>query len=250
MRRLPFAPSALRILAPIRVPVLALACLLVLGLAACGGAEDEASIEERLEEKGAMEVMEEAGKAEYEPPADGRLAEAQVERYIETQRRAAKIRQVAKKKMEETAAAGEESGEGDSVWSQVRNMGDAMQGFGDVMTAELRAAQELGHNPAEYQWVKEQVVEALAADAMRGMQQGMGESQRKLLAGLEERRDEIDDPDMKAVLEQQIETLEESLGEAGDGELEPGVEANIELVKRYEDEIMAAHAEVGEEAGE
>lgn len=240
MSRSPLAPSALRI--PIPIPTLALALVFALGLAACGGGEDEASIEERLEEKGTMEVMEEAGKAEYDPPADGRLSEAQVERYIEVQERAAKIRQVAQKKMEEKAAADEEAGEADSVWSQVRNMGDAMQGFGDVMTAEIRAAQELGHNPAEYQWVKEQVVEALATDAMQRMQHGLGEAQAELLAGLEAQRDEIEDPEQRAAMDRQIETMRESMEEAEEGELDAAVKHNVELVKRYEEEISAAHS--------
>lgn len=242
MSRSPLAPSALRIPVPIPTLALALVFVLALGLAACGGGEDEASIEERLEEKGTMEVMEEAGKAEYDPPADGRLSEAQVERYIEVQERAAKIRQVAQKKMEEKAAADEEAGEGDSVWSQVRNMGDAMQGFGDVMTAEIRAAQELGHNPAEYQWVKEQVVEALATDAMQRMQHGLGEAQAELLAGLEAQRDEIEDPDQQEAMDRQIETMRESMEEAEEGELDAAVKHNVELVKRYEEEISAAHS--------
>lgn len=246
MSRSPLVPSALGILVP--VPVLVLVLALALGLAACGGGEDEASIEERLEEKGTMEVMEEAGKAEYEPPADGRLSEAQVERYIEVQERAAKIRQVAQKKMEEKAAADEEAGKADSVWSQVRNMGDAMQGFGDVMTAEIRAAQELGHNPAEYQWVKEQVVEALATDAMQRMQQGLGEAQAELLAGLEAQRDEIEDPDQQEAMDRQIETMRESMEEAEEGELDAAVKHNVELVKRYEEEISAAHSAREEEA--
>lgn len=242
MSRSPLAPSAFRIPVPIPTLALALVFALALGLAACGGGEDEASIEERLEEKGTMEVMEEAGKAEYDPPADGRLSEAQVERYIEVQKRAAKIRQVAQKKMEEKAAADEEAGEADSVWSQVRNMGDAMQGFGDVMTAEIRAAQELGHNPAEYQWVKEQVVEALATDAMQRMQHGLGEAQAELLAGLEAQRDEIEDPEQRAAMDRQIETMRESMEEAEEGELDAAVKHNVELVKRYEEEISAAHS--------
>lgn len=249
MRRSLLVPSSLRN-SSLRnlVPILVFALFLGLGLAACGGGEDEASIEERLEEKGTMEVMEEAGKAEYDPPADGRLTEAQVEQYIAIQQRAAKIRQVAQKKMEEKTAAEEESGEADSVWSQVRNMGEAMQGFGDVMTAEIRAAQEMGHNPAEYQWVKAQVVEALAADAMKRMSEGMGEAQAKLLAGLEEQRDQVDDPERKAAMERQIEAMRESMQQAEEDELDAAMEHNIELVKRYEEEISAAHSAPEEEA--
>ncbi len=246
MSRSPLVPSALRIPIPIPTVALALVFALALGLAACGGGEDEASIEERLEEKGTMEVMEEAGKAEYDPPADGRLSEAQVEQYIEIQKRAGKIRQVAQKKLEEKEQEGE-GGEADSVWSQVRNMGDAMQGFGDVMTAEIRAAQEMGHNPAEYQWVRQQVMEALAADAMLRMQEGMGEAQAELLAGLEEQREQIEDPDQQEAMDRQIEAMRESMDQAEEDELDPAVEANIELVKRYEEEISAAHSAPEEE---
>lgn len=223
---------------------LALLTLFALSLGACGGCgggEDEASIEERLQEKGTMEVMEEAGKAKYDPPDDGRLSERQVEEFIEIEERAAKIRQVAQKKLEEQSAGAESEDDKASVWSQVRNMGAAMQGFGDLMTAELRAAQELGYNPAEFQWVRGKILEAQAAAAGRQFQEGMGEAQKQLLATMEAQREQVTDPDQRAALDEQIETFRDNLASAeSDGEVDPGVEFNVELVQRYEEQIRAA----------
>lgn len=234
-------PRAPRTAVPGALPLAALLALflvLPLGLAGCGG-DDEASIEERLEEKGTMDVIEEASAAEYDPPADGRLSDDQMEMYIEVQERALKIRQVAQQRMEGRTGAGDgEGGEEKQpgLFDALRAVGD----LGDLVTAELRAAQELGHNPAEYQWVQGQIVEAQLARMGQEMQKGFGEAGQTVLASLKEQRDNVEDPDLRRQLDEQIEQYEANLAEQrADSDLDPDVAHNIELFEEYRERIEA-----------
>lgn len=223
----------------------ALAAFLVLVAAACGG-PSERSVEERLEEKGTMDVIEEAAEAEYEPPEDGRLTETQMEMYLAVQERAIEIRRVAKKRMEERVGQADEE-EGDdkpSLFEALRAVGD----FGDVMTAELRAAQELGHNPAEYQWVQGQILEAQMARAGKEMQRGAAQAGRQFLEVLEAQLDNADSREQREEIRRQIKEYQDNLAEMEtDEELEPSVQHNLELFREFEERIREVQAEAAEQ---
>jgi hypothetical protein len=224
---------------PFRCTVSALAAAavllaLVLPLAACGRGDDEASIEENLEETGTLDVLEQAGEDEYEPPADGELTESQVEMYLAVQERAVKIRKVTAERLREQEKEREAKGEKAGLMDAMRSLGDAS----DFVTAEIRAAKELGHNSAEYQWVQEQVMEAQVAKMSRGMQAQMGQAAQQFVEAMEQQLANTEDAEQKAAIEQQIaeyrQGLEESMAEE---ELEPGVAHNLELLERYQDRL-------------
>jgi hypothetical protein len=212
-----------------------LAVALVAGsLAACGG-DDEASIEENLAETGTLDVLERAGEDEYEPPADGELTEEQVEMYIAVQERAVKIREVTADRLREQEAEREAEGEEMGFMDAMRAMGEAA----DFGTAEIRAAQELGHNTAEYQWVQEQVIEAQVAKMGREAQAQLGTMGQEFATMMEQQLENTTDAEQRAAIEQQLaeyrQGLEESAAETE--ELEPGVEHNIELLAGYQERI-------------
>jgi DNA repair exonuclease SbcCD ATPase subunit len=119
---------------------------------------------------------------------------------------------------------------------------DAMRAMGeasDFVTAEIRAAQELGHNTAEYQWVQEQVMEAQVAKMGRGAQEQIGVMGEQFVAMMEQQLANTTDAEQKAEIERQIAEYRQSLAEsaAETEELEPGVEHNIELLEKYQDRI-------------
>jgi hypothetical protein len=221
--------------------------VLLLGAGACGR-DDEASIEERLDEKGTMDLVEEIAQDEYDPPADGELSEEQMEMYLAVQERAVKIRQVAQKRMEERTGEGEET-EGEDkkpgLFEALRAVGD----LGDLVTADLRAAKELGYNAAEYQWVRGQVVAAQVARMGREMQAGFGEARQQALDSLKAQRDAAPDDETRRLLEQQIEEVEQGFADAeADMEEEPGVAHNVELVERYQERLQRVEKAASEQS--
>lgn len=217
-------------------PAMALALVLALATGGCNRGDDEASIEDRLDETGAMKVLEDTADAEYDPPADGELTEGQIEMYLAVQERAWKIRQVAAKKLEEKTKDSEGNDREVGFFDAMRSLGDV----GDVITAELRAAQELGHNTAEYQWVQGKVIEAQMARATAGMREQMSGVGDQVIEMLQSQRDAATDDETRRQLDDQIAEARKSFAEAqqeDESAWEPGVEHNMELVGKYDEKI-------------
>ena len=130
---------------------------------------------------GTASLMDQVAKApEYKPPADGRLNRRQVEMYLEVHRREGEIR-------------------------------DALRAKGDLAnlaTADLHAARELGHNPKEYAWVRDRVLEAEMLRATRSLSRQVAESRQALLALLRKQREAAVDAVRKAEIDHQIRELE------------------------------------------
>jgi HPt (histidine-containing phosphotransfer) domain-containing protein len=230
------------------LPLLAVTAGLVLCVASCAGCrsrDDEASIEERLDDTGTMDVLEKAADAEYDPPEDGRLSEEQMEMYLEVQKRAAKIRGVLAQRLKER------SGEDDGSGSKKKpSLTDALGAFGDVsdmVMAEQRAALELGRNPAEYLWVQGQIAEARVAGLGQQMQSGAAQAGAQLLASLEAQLESTDDEQQRERIREQIRRTRESLEETAQSDpLSPAVRHNLDLVERYRERLEAVDRETAE----
>lgn len=214
--------------------------MLLAAVSGCRGkpAADEASIKERLEEKGTIDLMDQVSKApDYPPPADGRLSHRQVKMYVEVRRREQKIREVAFKNLQ---------AKGDQAEQEKREVGffEAMKAVGDVAdvaTADLRAAQELGHNPKEYQWVRDQVLAAQMLQTTEALNRQVARGQRSLIDMLEEQKRQTTDEGRRAEIDRRIRELEENAGKAPDSD--PAKEYNAGLLTRYKDELAALEAE-------
>lgn len=217
----------------------------LLSTAACGRGNDD--VEENLAETGTLDVLEQAGEDVYDPPADGELSEDQVEMYLAVQERAAKIRQVTGKRLQEQQAEAKAEEREVGFMEGLSALGEAA----DFVTAEIRAAKELGHNSAEYQWVAEQVIEAQTAKMSRGVQEQMGQAGEQYLGMLREQLANTTDAEQKAAIEQQIAEYEQGLAESSAAEeLEPGVAHNLELIERYQerlDGIQKLYQDLGED---
>lgn len=181
------------------------ALLCAVFLAGC--ARDDAREKEGGEsrELTTAEVMEQAAKATWQPPADGRLTERQVRLYLEVKRRARERRR------EEPAAA-----------------------------ADLRAALELGHNPKELSWVQERVQEAWIALRGQELDRKIAESRSRMLRDLEEQLESATGSEEKRELEKQIAEIRAAAPLSG--EAAPAVDHNTALVQRYESEVAQAFA--------
>jgi hypothetical protein len=217
-----------------------LTAVLVLSLFfGCGKkpAEDEASIRKSLEEKGTVDLMDQVSKApDYQPPADGRLTERQVEMYLAVRKRELRIREVALQSLKAKGEQAEQEARKVSPFEAVKALGD----LADVATADLRAAQELGHNPKEFQWVKERVLEAQMLATTRSLNQQVARSRESLLANLEERKRAAASEEERADIDHRIEELRNP---AGSSEGDPAAEYNAELLARYKDELARIQAE-------
>jgi hypothetical protein len=156
------------------------------------------------------EVMDQVAKASYQPPADGRLTEAQIRMYLEVERRAREI--LAEPGAQEPA-----------------------------VTADLRAALELGHNPKELGWVRERVLEAWIALRGQELDSKIAASRTRMVQDLETQLESATDPRQKAELEKQIADIHAAAPLATAAP--PAVGHNAELVHRYEAEVARAFAD-------
>lgn len=189
----------------------ALLCAAVLaGCAREAAEEKEAGKPRRLS---TAEVMAQVAKAAYQPPADGRLTEEQVRKYLEVKRRA---------RQDRTAEPPPEDSEEPSA------------------AADLRAALELGYNPKELSWVQERVLEAWIALRGQELDRKIAESRNQMIRDLEARLQSATDPKQKAELEKQIAEIRAAAPATA---APPPLEHNAELVGRYETEVARAFSD-------
>jgi hypothetical protein len=216
--------------------------LLIAGVAVgCKGkpADDEASIKESLEEKGTIDVMDEISKApQYEGPADGKLTDQQVKMYIEVRQREQKIREVALKELNAKGNKAKEEKREVGMFEAMKAIGD----LADVATADLRAAHELGHNPNEYTWIKERVLEAQLNQMSQAMSQQMVQGQNSIVKMLEEQKKLATDDAQRAEYDKQIAELKNSAAEA-EANNTPGVQHNAQLIAKYKADFDKLQAE-------
>lgn len=99
-------------------------------------------------------LMEEAEQHQYDPPSDGRISEAQMNRYMEVMRKTAEIRGEQSRRMAELAKKYEDKEPG------ITDLADLSSGFGSVLgtfSAEMEVVMTGEGNWAEHQWVSEQL---------------------------------------------------------------------------------------------
>ena len=132
---------------------------LSLAFAGCKAKEfaDKDAISKDLDKRGTVDLMEEVANDSYTPPQDGRLTEKQIEMYLKVREHEKKIAQVAKDELKKHAQ------EAEKKEKSIAGMMDSFKAIGsaaDFMTADIRAAKDLGFNSQEYLWVKTQILAA------------------------------------------------------------------------------------------
>jgi len=116
-------------------------------------------------------LMEEAGQDLYDPPADGKLQEAQVQAYVKVMQKARAVQDryaAEMQKLSDDIAAKEKAGQQPTPADLSKMFG----GMGAAMSAnnaEMEVVKSAGGNWAEHQWVKQQLRTA-------SIQQGDGDA--------------------------------------------------------------------------
>ncbi|HKV13391.1 MAG TPA: hypothetical protein VJ725_34940 [Thermoanaerobaculia bacterium] len=214
------------------IPRALLAAVLVWAALLASGCKDKASEEAAQAPTRPMDVMAEVAKAKYDPPADGRLTEKQVEMFLAVKAREREIREASIREIEAKTAAQKE-GEAD--------LGQSMKSVGDVVgltMADLRAALELGHNPKEYTWVEERVAEAQVAEANQILSERVDQNRTQYLAMLEEERKGATTEEQRAEIDRQIEEFKRRPDNAAPAS--PAVQHNMALLAKHRDELLEA----------
>lgn len=224
----------------------------------CHG-EDETSLQQQLEDKGTVQLMEEVSKAEFEAPADGRLTSGQIEMYLAVRERGQEIRQNIMEELERRAGQEpappaavpvvgpqpafeapetvapiaaeppEPAAETGGFVEGMETVGD----IGDLSTADLRAAQELGFNVKEYEWIRDRVEEAQRERARLALVRRLAETRERFVASLAARRDVETDEARRAEIDRQIADLRQDF-QSAEPDPDPVLTQNAELLSRFE----------------
>jgi hypothetical protein len=220
------------------MPALAVA-LLCSALAATGcQARSSEEVAQAAKKEDTADLMKEAAKSRYTPPRDGQLTDEQVRMYLQVKDREHQIREQASRDVEQREKQPKASD----------NPFDALGDVGELATADLRAAKELGQNLKEYQWVRDRIQEAQMAEVGRNLSQQVAGSRDKYIASLEEKKKGETDPARIAEIDKEIQEFRGSTETPGEtpglgSNVSSGVEQNIQLLAQYKaqlDQIQAA----------
>jgi hypothetical protein len=219
-----------------RLIVLALVPLAALGAGGCRrtASEERAEIRQSLKEKGPNTVVAEAARtADFKPPADGKLTRDQLDMYLKVRRREKEILSVAAKDLQSRPpeAAAPQGSEPVKPGTKV-TVGEVTSPPSEVKqleTADVRAAQELGVDPLEYQWVKGQVMQAQMALYTDQWAQLEDSGRQKMIESLHRMADVAATPAEKGEIDRKIEELRNPRAEQR--EVAQGLRDNMQLVR-------------------
>jgi hypothetical protein len=170
----------------------------------------------------------EARREAYRPPADGKLTDKQVERYLSV--------------LEKVRAARRAGGAPAAAPS-----GDAL----DMVSADVAAARAQNQNAEEYLWVKERILEAEAAIMAARLNTNVGAMVDRTLADLKAKRADAADEASRKLLSEQIASFEaeaERLKKESREREPESIRANIKTIEPFReklagaDEILEPHA--------
>ena len=213
--------------------------LLVLSLALAGckakEAYDKAKISQDLSKRGTLDLMKDVSNDNYTPPADGKLTDAQVQMYLKVRGHEKDIVQVAKAEAQKHAAAADKAGE-KSIAGFVEGL-KTMGSAADMLTADIRAAKDLGYNTQEYLWVKAQVLGVSTTAMAEKLQQSMSASIDVSYKQMKKAYDEAKDDQTRSMYKQMLDSYEQQRKEsaAAKAEESPALAYNRQLLSKYED---------------
>jgi hypothetical protein len=216
--------------------------VLCLGLALTGCKAKElaekAAISKDLDKRGTTDLMQEISKDQYTPPSDGRLSDAQIQMYLKVREQEKKIAQVAKAELKKHADDAKKSGE--------KSIAGMMEGFkaigsaADFVTADLRAAKDLGFNTQEYMWVKQQVLAASTAAMSEKVSEGIAANFDKAYGEAKKAYDEAKDEQTRKLYADVLAGYDKSKQEMqAQHNEDPAVAYNRQLLSKYENAMNA-----------
>jgi hypothetical protein len=213
---------------------------LSLALVGCKAKElaDKASIAKDLEKRGTTDLMKEVANDTYDPPQDGRLTEAQVQMYLKVREHEKKIAVVAKEEMKKHAENVEKKGD-KSIGGFMEGM-KALGSAADFLTADIRAAKDLGYNTQEYLWVKQQILAASTAQMAEQFSTAMAANFDKAYAEAKKAHDEASDEQTKKLYADVLAGYDKSKQEmTAQQDADPAVAHNKQILAKYENVLNA-----------
>jgi len=224
------------------VPVILMVFSLFVG---CRAKElsDKAAISRDLDKRGTTDLLKQVADDKYNPPADGKLAESQVQMYLKVRDHEKQIAQVARQEAQQHADAAKKAGD--------KSLSGMMEGFktlgsvADLATADIRAAKDLGYNTQEYLWVKGKILEASSAAAAEKMTQATQASLEASYSQIKKSYEEAKDEATKKAYSDMLAGMEKSKQEMGSQQkMDPSTAYNLQLISKYENSLNALTAEL------
>jgi hypothetical protein len=225
---------------------LSAALVLSIALAGCKAKEayDKAKISQDLDKHGTIDLMKDVSKDRYHPPSDGRLTESQIQMYLKVREHEKAIAQVAKKEAQEHAGAAKKAGD--------KSIGGMMEGFKtlgsvvDMVTADIRAAKDLGYNTQEYLWVKGQVMAASTAALTSKMAEATNASFDSAYTQMKKSYDEAKDDQSKKMYKEMLENYDKQRAAMKNEttNIAPSIAYNQQLLTKYDGALNAITNEV------
>ena len=218
--------------------VLSLA-LAVAGLSGCKAKElaDKASIAKDLQKRGTMDLAKEVANDEYSAPDDGRLTDAQIRMYLKVREHEKKIAEVARAEMKQHAEKAEKKEK--SLSGMLEGM-KALGSAADFMTADIRAAKDLGYNSQEYLWVKTQILAASTSVMAEKFQETINANFDKAYEEAKKAYDEAKDEQTKKIYADMLAGYDKSKQEMQQSQNEdPALVYNRQLLSKYENALNA-----------
>lgn len=222
-----------------RRSLLVMLCL-SLALAGCKAKElaDKAAISKDLEKRGTTDLMKQIANDSYDPPQDGRLTDAQVQMYLKVREHEKQIAQVAKDEMKKHAEEAKAKGD-KSIGGFMEGM-KALGSAADFMTADIRAAKDLGYNTQEYLWVKQQILAASTAQMAEQFSNAVAQNFDKAYAEAKKAHDEAKDEQTKKLYADVLAGYDKSKQEmTSQQNVDPAIAYNKQLLSKYENALNA-----------
>lgn len=213
---------------------------LALALSGCKANElaDKASIAKDLQKRGTMDLAKEVANDQYTPPDDGRLTDAQIKMYMKVREHEKQIAEVAKAEMKQHAerAEAKEKSFGGGMLEGMKALGSAA----DFMTADIRAAKDLGYNSQEYLWVKTQILAASTSEMAEKFSETITANFDKAYDEAKKAYEEAKDEQTKKVYADMLAGYDKSKQEMQQNEAEdPALTYNRQLLSKYENALNA-----------
>ena len=225
-----------------------LSAVLVLSIviAGCRAKEafDKAKISQDLDKHGTMDLMKDVSKDKYNPPSDGRLTDAQMQMYLKVREHEKAIAQVARKEAQAHADAARKAGE--------KSITGMMEGFktlgsaADLLTADIRAAKDLGYNTQEYLWVKGLILAASTAALSSKMDEASNASLETVYTQTKKSYDEATDEQTKKMYKAMLDSYDKQRAEMKKDitTISPAIAYNQQLIAKYDSALNAVANEM------
>ena len=210
-----------------------------LALAGCKAKElaDKASVSKDLQKRGTVDLLKEVGNDNYTAPEDGRLTEAQIQMYLKVREHEKTIAKVAREELKQHAEKAE---------NKEKSIAGMMEGFkamgsaADFLTADLRAAKDLGYNSQEYLWVKQQIMAASTSVMSEKVNATLTANFDKAYADAQKAYNEANDEQTKKLYADMLASYAKSRQEMNTKvEEDPALTYNRQLLAKHENALNA-----------